>query len=45
MEKYAAIEKINKLLVLASNAGATEGEKANALEMANKIAAKHGLEL
>ena len=45
MEKKAAIEKINKLLVLASNAGAAEGEKANALELARKLASKHGLKI
>ncbi len=45
MDKKAAIEKINKLLTLASNNAATEGEKNNALEMANKIASKHGLKI
>lgn len=45
MDKKAAIEKINKLLALASNSAATEGEKNNALEMANKIASKYGLKI
>lgn len=44
MNKNEAIEKINKLFNLANNSGATEGEKQNALEMANKLAKKYNIE-
>lgn len=43
MNKNEAIEKINKLFNLANNSGATEGEKQNALEMANKLAKKYNI--
>lgn len=45
MDKNQAIEKINKLLRLANNSAATEGEKNNALEMAKRIAEKNGLKI
>ena len=45
MDKNTAKKKIVKLLALATNSGATEFEKANAVEMANKLAAKYGLKI
>lgn len=45
MDKNQAIEKINKLLRLANDKGATENEKAVALKMANKVAEKYGLKI
>lgn len=38
------IEKIRKLLAMASDAGATEGEQANALRLATALMTKHGIE-
>lgn len=37
------LDKVKKLLTLASNAGATEGERENALRMAHGLLAKHNL--
>lgn len=39
------IEKIKKLLALADNSGATEGERDNALRMAHGLLAKHNLDM
>lgn len=41
----AIIEKIQKLLALASNSGATEAESANAAAVAQRLLQKHNLEL
>lgn len=45
MDRMQAKEKINKLLRLANDKGATASEKETALEMANKIAAKFGFKI
>lgn len=45
MNRIQAKEKINKLLKLANDKGATESERSTALEMANKIASKHGYKI
>lgn len=45
MDRIQAKEKINKLLKLANDKGATESERSTALEMANKIASKHGYKI
>lgn len=39
------LKKVQKLLKLANNAGATEGERDNALRMAHKFLAKHNLDM
>ena len=41
MDRNQAKEKIEKLLRLANNKGATSSERDIALEMANKLASKH----
>lgn len=41
----AVLEKVTKLLRLANDAGATEGERNNALRMAHGLLAKHNLEM
>ena len=38
------VEKIRKMLALASNSGATEAEAAQALEMATFLMAKHNID-
>ena len=45
MDKAQAIEKINKLLRLANDRGATNSEREVALNMAKKFAEKHGLKI
>lgn len=45
MTRNEALEKINKCIALATNAGATEGEKQNAWTMAEKLASKHGFKI
>lgn len=45
MDKAQAIEKINKLLRLANDRGATDSEREVALNMAKKFAEKHGLKI
>ena len=45
MTRNEALEKINKCIVLATNAGATEGEKQNAWAMAEKLASKYGFKI
>lgn len=45
MDRMQAKEKINKLLRLVNDKGATASEKETALEMANKIAAKFGFKI
>ena len=45
MTRNEALEKINKCIALATNAGATEGEKQNALAMAEKLASKYGFKI
>lgn len=39
------LEKVKKLLALANDAGATEGERENALRMAHGLLAKHNLDM
>ena len=39
------IEKIKKLLALAADSGATEGERDNAIRMAHGLLAKHNLDM
>ena len=39
----AVLEKIKKLIKLATNSGATEGERDNAMRMAHNLLAKHNL--
>ena len=39
------LEKVKKLLALANNAGASEGERDNALRMAHGLLAKHNLDM
>lgn len=45
MDKIQAKEKINKLLRLANDKGATPSERDTALEMANKLASKFGMKI
>jgi hypothetical protein len=45
MNKDRMIDKIKKLFALASNAGATGNEAENAMRMANKLLAKHAIEM
>lgn len=45
MDKAQALEKINKLLRLANDRGATDSEREVALSMAKKFAEKHGLRI
>ena len=45
MTRNEALEKINKCITLATNAGATEGEKQNAWAMAEKLASKYGFKI
>lgn len=45
MDKIQAKEKINKLLRLANDKGATSSERDTALEMANKLASKFGIKI
>ena len=45
MDKLQAKEKINKLLRLANDKGATSSERDTALEMANKLASKYGFKI
>lgn len=45
MAEERVIEKIRKLLALANNDGATEGERDNALRMAHNLLAKHNLSM
>lgn len=43
--KEWVLEKVKKLLALGENAGATEGERDNAMRMAHRLIAKHNLEM
>lgn len=45
MTKEQAAEKIKKLLALAMDKGAAEGEARNAMAMAEKIVQKYGLRI
>ena len=45
MTRNEALEKINKCIALATNVGATEGEKQNAWAMAEKLAYKYGFKI
>lgn len=45
MTRNEALEKINKCIALATNIGATEGEKQNAWAMAEKLASKYGFRI
>ena len=45
MTRNEALEKINKCIALATNSGATEGEKQNAWTMAEKLASKYGFKI
>jgi len=45
MTEERIIDKIRKLLALANNEAATEGERDNALRMAYNLIAKHNLEM
>lgn len=45
MDKIQAKEKINKLLRLANDKGATSSERDTALEMATKLASKFGMKI
>ncbi len=45
MDRIQAKEKINKLLRLANDKGATESERDTALEMANKLASKFSFKI
>lgn len=45
MTRNEALEKINKCIALATNSGATEGEKQNAWAMAEKLASKYGFKI
>ena len=45
MTRNEALDKINKCITLATNAGATEGEKQNAWAMAEKLASKYGFKI
>ena len=45
MDRIQAKEKINKLLLLANDKGATESERETALDMANKLASKFSFKI
>lgn len=45
MTRNETLEKINKCIALATNSGATEGEKQNAWAMAEKLASKYGFKI
>lgn len=45
MTRNEALEKLNKCIALATNAGATDGEKQNAWAMAEKLASKYGFKI
>ena len=45
MTRNEALEKINKCIALATNVGATDGEKQNAWAMAEKLASKYGFKI
>ena len=45
MTRNEALEKINKCIALATNDGATDGEKQNAWAMAEKLASKYGFKI
>ena len=45
MTRNEALDKINKCIALATNVGATEGEKQNAWAMAEKLASKYGFKI
>ena len=45
MTRNEALDKINKCIALATNYGATEGEKQNAWAMAEKLASKYGFKI
>lgn len=45
MTRNEALEKISKCIALATNSGATEGEKQNAWAMAEKLASKYGFKI
>lgn len=45
MTRNEALEKINKCIDLATNVGATDGEKQNAWAMAEKLASKYGFKI
>lgn len=45
MTRNEALEKINKCITLATNVGATDGEKQNAWAMAEKLASKYGFKI
>ncbi len=45
MDRILAKEKINKLLRLANDKGATESERETALDMANKLASKFSFKI
>ena len=45
MDRIQAKEKINKLLRLANDKGATESERETALDMANKLASKFSFKI
>lgn len=45
MTRNEALEKINKCIALATNSGATDGEKQNAWAMAEKLASKYGFKI
>ena len=45
MTRNEALDKINKCIALATNAGATDGEKQNAWTMAEKLASKYGFKI
>ena len=45
MTRNEALEKINKCIALATNIGATDGEKQNAWAMAEKLASKYGFKI
>lgn len=45
MTRNEALEKINKCITLATNSGATDGEKQNAWAMAEKLASKYGFKI
>lgn len=45
MTRNEALDKINKCIALATNAGATDGERQNAWAMAEKLASKYGFKI
>lgn len=45
MTRNEALKKINKCIALATNAGATEGEKKTAWAIAEKLASKYGFKI